>query len=171
MDAIEFINKNKNIFFNLALILLALFVSSKIYKSQHKTIVSLVERTQEESKKNALMQDINLLEKKIGLYINFLQKKDAASTISALGSIAKESNIKVISIRPSQERRFPEYVKIPFDLSLNAPDYHTLGKFISRVENYQDFYIIDSLSINANSQLKGLNVSLKVSAVILIRGQ
>ena len=169
MKAIEFINKNKNTFFNIVLILLALFISSKIYKSQGKTMESLREQTQEESKKNEVLQDISSLEKKIGLYKDLLNKKDAASAINTFGNIAKESNVDIISIKPYPEQKFTEYIKIPFELSVNAPNYHSLGKFISRIENQQDVYMIDSLSINANNQPKELNASLKVSTVILIK--
>lgn len=169
MDAIEFINKNKNTLFNIALILLALFISNKVYKSQGKAIESLREQTREEFKKNEILQDISSLEKKIGLYKNLLHNKDAASAINTFGNIAKESNINIISIKPSPEQKFTEYIKIPFELSVNAPNYHSLGKFISRIENQQEVYMIDSLNINANNQLKDLNVSLKVSAIILIK--
>lgn len=169
MDAIEFINKNKRALFNIALILLALFISNKIYKSQGKTIESLREQTREESKKNEILQDISSLEKKIGLYKNLFSNKGAASAINTFGNIAKESNINIISIKPHPEQKFTEYIKMPFELSVNAPDYHSLGKFISKIENQQDVYMIDSLSINANNQLKELNVSLKVSAIILIK--
>jgi len=169
MNAIELINKNKGAFFNIALILLSLFISSKIYKSQGKAIESLREQTLEESKKNEVLQDILSLEKKIGLYKDLLHKKDAASAISTLGNIAKESNINIISIKPYPAQELTDYIKIPFELSVNAPNYHSLGKFISRIENQQDVYVIDSLSINANNELKGLNVSLKVNTIALIK--
>lgn len=169
MNAIELINKNKGAFFNITLILLSLFISIKIYKSQGKTIESLREQTLEESKKNEVLLDILSLEKKIGLYKDLLHKKDATVALSTLDNLAKESNINILSIRPYPVEEFTDYIKISFELSLNAPNYHSLGKFISRIENQQDVYMIDSLSIRANNELKGLNVSLKVNTIALIK--
>lgn len=169
MEAMEFINKNKNALFNVVLILLALFISNKIYKSQRQTMESLREQTREESKKNEVLQGIRSLEENFGLYKKLLPDKDAASAINTFGNIAKESSINIVSIKPYPEQKFAEYIKIPFELSVSSPDYHRLGRFISRIESHRDVYMVDSLSINAGNQPKELNASLKVSAIILIK--
>lgn len=169
METKELINKYKNSIFNIALILLALIIFSKIYKKQNETIESLQKQTQEAIKKNEVLEDLSQMEKKIILYNNLLSKKDSGSAINTIGNIAKETNIKIISIRPLQEQRYPEYIKIPFDLTVNAHNYHALGKFISRIENQQDVYLIDSMGISTDAQTKELTVNLKISTVVLTK--
>ena len=154
MEAIEFINKNKSALVNIVLVLLALFISNKIYKSQDKRIESFREQIREESKKNEILQEISSLEKRVGFYKNLFLEKDAVSAMNTLGSIAKETNINIIAIKPNPEQNFTEYIKIPIELSVRATNYHSLGKFISRIENLHEVYMIDSLRININNETK-----------------
>lgn len=169
METRELINKYKNSIFNIALILLALIIVSKIYKKQNETIKLLQKQTQEAIQKNEVLEKISQMEKKINLYSSLFSKKDASSDINTIGNIAKESNIKIISIRPLSEQRSSEYIKIPFDLTVLAPNYHALGKFISRVENQQDVYLIDSMDISSDIERKELTVNLKINTVVLTK--
>ena len=169
MDTIEFINKYKKYLLNIVVILAALIIASKIYKGQDKILENLREEAQETTKKNEVLQDLSQLEKRVSLYNNLFSKKDASAAINTISNIAKESNIKIISIRPLSEQRSPEYIKIPLDLTVSAPDYHALGKFISRVENQQDVYFIDSMAISTDTQTKKMTTNLKISTVLLTK--
>lgn len=167
MEATEFINKNKKILINAGIILIALFISGKIYQQQNKTIESLRQQKEEVIKKNEVLSNISVLEKRVGLYANLFNKKDADYSINTIGNVARESNIKITSIKPSAEQKSGQYTKVPLDLSVSAPGYHALAKFISRVENLKDVYIVDSLSANFNEQGKQLIVNLRVSTVVI----
>jgi len=169
MDATELINRHKNKLFNIVLILLALIISSKIYNAQDKAREALREQINEETRKNELLRDISSMDKRIGLYKNLFINKDADTAINTLGTIARESNVKIVSIRPAGEQRFPEYIRIPFELNVNVDSYHPLGRFISIIENQQGVYMVDSVSISTSNQGRELNVNLKVSTIILVR--
>ena len=165
MKLIPFINKNKNKLFNLAVLIIAFIIASNIYKYQTKKLEALKKRSDMEKRKNAVIENISGLEKSIDAYKNFLVKKDASSVINTISNIAKESRIRIISIRPTSEHRYPDYIKLPFDLSFTAPNYHTLAGFISKIETYQDVYVVEAIEIRSQEQANELAVNLTVSSV------
>ncbi len=167
MDLIELSNKYKNKILNIAIIILALIISSNIYKKQAKEIESLKGKTNVEIKKNNMLKSISQLEKRINTYRNLFAKKDVSENINTISNIAKESGIKIVSIKPIPEQRqiYPEYIKFPFNLVLNTSKYHALGKFISKVEGYRDVYVIDSLEMRFEPTKEELTVNLKVSSI------
>lgn len=169
MDVTTILNRYKNSFFGIALILLAVIISNKIYKAQDKKILLLQAQAQEEFKKNEVLREISSLERKIMLYNKLLEKKDPASAINSIGNIARDSGVKIISIKPGQELKFSDYIKMPLELTVNVSNYHTLGKFISMVESQKDLYLVDSMSISAGSQSEGLSVNLRISSIILTK--
>lgn len=167
MDLIELSNKYKNKILNIAIIILALIISSNIYKKQAKEIESLKGKTNVEIKKNNMLKNISQLEKRINTYRNLFAKKDVSLVINTISNIAKESGIKIVSIKPIPEQRqiYPEYIKFPFNLVLTASKYHALGKFISKVEGYRDVYVVDSLEMRFEPTKEELTVNLKVSSI------
>jgi len=166
MEAQDFIGKYKNKILNVAIIILSLFIASKIYKEQLKGIDSLKEKKNLESKRSEILESISRTEKKNNAYKELLSRKDASNVISTVSNIAKEFNIKIISIRPTQQQKYIEYAKIPFDLVLNASSFHDLGNFISKIESHRDVYTIDSLGISIERQSKQLNINLTLSSIV-----
>lgn len=165
MELIEFAGKNIKKLLNIGIIILALIIASNIYKQQGRQIETLKSKNDLEEKKNTVIESIGKKEKTISAYKNLLVKRDASSVINTVGNIAKGSEVKIMSIKPGQEQRLADYVKMPFDLTVTAPDYHAIGNFISRLESYQDVYIVEAIGIRADAQSKGLTVNLTVSSV------
>lgn len=165
MELVGFASKNIKKIVNIAIIILALIISSNIYKQQAKEIESLKIKNDLEAKKNAVIESIGKQEKTINAYRNLLIKKDAGSVINIISNIAKDSEVKIASIRPGQEQRFPDYINMPFSLTLSAPNYHALGNFISRLESYKDVYMVEVIEIKSESQSKELTISLTVSSI------
>jgi len=166
MDINALINKYKNAAINGVVVLLAVFIAFNfIYKKQQANIAALDETRKSEEKKNLLLDNISLLENKIDAYSRLLVKKDPSSVINSINEMARASGIKILSIRPALEQEYPDYIKSTFDLSVQADTYHTLGKFVSKVENYGDVYMVDSVDIRRETQGEGLIVNLKVSSI------
>ncbi len=165
MKSIAFVNKNKNKLFNLAVIIVAFMIASNIYKQQTKEMESLKSKNNMETTKNAVIENIGGLEKSINAYKNLLVKKDASSVINTISNIAKESGVKIISIRPAPEQRYPDYIKIPLNLVFSASDYHALSRFINEIESYQDVYVVEAAEIRSQEQAKELAVNLTVSSI------
>lgn len=137
----------KNRFLSIALILLTLVVATYIYRTQSKYTNQLNVKKDAESKKNELFNQLSQSEKKLQYYKGFFNKKEASSVINTITKIAKDSNIKILSIKPNKEDKRLEYIKYPFVLSFSVDSYHAIGKFISKLENYPDLYFLEVLSI------------------------
>lgn len=170
MDLVGLINKNKNKVFNTAVIILGLIIAFNIYNKQMSDIESLKVKISEEGKKNQVLDNISKLGEKVDSYRQLLAKKEASSSMSDINNIARDAGVKIASIKPSGEETLPEYTKYIFDLSVSAPDYDTLAKFINKIEAYQDIYIVDNFDIQSSSYNKDkvLNANLRISAVAML---
>jgi len=172
MEKIELFEKNKNKFLNFGVIILALFIAFQIYKSADEQVNSLARQKEEELKKNKAVEEIAGLEKKIDGYKKIFVKEDVGSVIDTISNIAKNSSVKVISIKPGNGESFPDYIKSVFLITVSTPNYHALGNFISQIESYKDIYMVDEVNIASaeNDQATGsintdLNVNLKISTI------
>jgi Tfp pilus assembly protein PilO len=165
MELTALVNKHKNKIVNIAIIILAIIISANIYKKQADGIETLKTKKGIEKKNNDVIKDINQLVEKINSYEKLFTKKDASLVINTITGIAKQSGIKIVSMRPDSEQAYPNYVKLPFGLTVSADNYHAIGKFISKLEGYQDVYIIDSAGIRFDNQSKEFTVNLRLSAL------
>ena len=178
MIKVETLLKNKNKILNFGIIFLLLFIALQIYKYGNQQMNSLAEQKENELKKNKVIENIVVLEKQIGAYSKVFVKKDLGSVMDTMSSIAKANTIKIISIRPISEQAYADYIKSSFLITAQAPNYHSLGDFISQVENYKDIYLVDEVIIAssgsgyvAGSGNTGLNVSLKISTISYLNDQ
>lgn len=172
MDANALLEKNKNMILNLGIVILALFISFQIYKGIEERINVLAAQKNDELKKSEAASEITSLEEKIDGLRKVFVKKDLGAVIDTISAIAKKSSVRVASIKPDIEEAHADYIKSSFLITINAPDYHALGDFVSQVESYQDIYIIDELRIvsegsgqvAANAD-RGLKINFKISTI------
>ncbi|MCK9603933.1 MAG: type 4a pilus biogenesis protein PilO [Candidatus Omnitrophica bacterium] len=165
------INRNKNKILNIIVIVIALFIANNIYKASTKTFDAVKEVKNKELEKNALLDNMGKLNKKINSYKNFLNKKDISLVINNISDIAKDSGVKIVMVRPEEEQASLMYVKYSFNFGIIVSDYKALGRFISKLESSSDVYIVDTINISPEfaseeGSLKGLTVSLKVSTFL-----
>ncbi len=158
----------KNKIINTAIIILAIIIASNLYKSQTRSIGSLKEKKELEIKKIGVLGEMHKLTKLIEIYKGLVNKKDISTVINMLNHIAKESDINIITVKPVKEQISSLYIKYPFELSVNTAHYDNIGKFISKLENSPDIYIIDSAQIRSTGAKKGINLvmDLKLSTII-----
>lgn len=132
---------------NIILVIATLIIAPNIYRSKSRGVESLNARKETETKKNQALSRISQLEKKIKLYEERLSKKDASLVMNTINSLARDANIKIISIKPGGEEKEEFYTKYPFVLAVSADSYHAVGKFISRIENHSDLHFVDYINI------------------------
>jgi hypothetical protein len=132
----------KNRILNIAIIIFALIIARNIYKNQAKTFGALRETKDTEIKKNNVLVDIARLEKNIDAYRNSLVKQEVSFIINTMRNIAKEMDIETILLKPLPEVDYAAYTKYFFSLTISAKDYHHVSKFISRIENFPDIFIM-----------------------------
>jgi len=165
MDFSDWLFKNKNKVLNILFLLLSLFIAGKIFNKQLEARELLVGKKGMESKKNVILENISSTEKRITAYRKLLGEKDGSSVINTIGTIAGQTGVKIISVKPVKVEKYPEYVKIPFKLELSAENYHSFGRFFSRLESHADIFMVDALDIGVEEKSKNLKAVLTVSLV------
>jgi Tfp pilus assembly protein PilO len=143
----------------------AALIAFNIYQKQLKEANSLKAQKEEELKKNAVLEEMSKLEKKLGAYDNLLPEKEPNTIIATISELAKAANIKIISIKPKERTEEPYFVRLPFGLEIYAPDYHALGKFVGNLESAQEVFIVGGMGIGPGREAKGLRVNLEISYI------
>lgn len=147
----ELTAKYKNIIANIAVVLAAVFISFNIYSSQQKDVAAFEQKKAGEIEKNKIIEQVGLLENKYMSYKRYVNKKDASQVIGTIGELAERYAVKIISVRPGAREATPVYVKYPFNLNVQAENYHILAKFIAKLESHPHIYIIKALNIRLES--------------------
>lgn len=167
----DLIDKYKSNIANLATVIIFVFISINVYKNQAKNVASINGRKELETKKNKVLENLSQLEKKINDLTNFVNNKDIYATINNLNSIAREFSVKITSIKPTGIQDFPLYTKYPFELTVEASNYHQIGKFISKIESNPNIYTVASLTMHPPGDMQGGRVerviaSLKIDTIL-----
>lgn len=158
MELKGILGKNYKNMLNITVIIFALIIANRIYKTQYQVVELLKQKKDAELKKNSVLGEFSYLEKSVILYKNLLQKKDAAAIINKITNIANDSSVKITSIKPEKEAGGTGYGSYPFGLSVIADNYHILGKFISKLESYPEMYLVIE-SIVVRQQVKETEAS------------
>lgn len=169
MDISVLINKHKNKILNIGIILLILLFANILYKQQDKKVRLLQEKRDLAAKKGEVLKGISQLEEKIKAYNELLAGKEVSQSINALSGFASQTGIKINSIKPFPQKEMDYYVRIPFDLSLTAPDYHALAEFISMVESAEDVYVVKEVKTGSSKGAESLGVTLKIDKIEVLK--
>ena len=167
----ELIDKYRNKAVNIAIVIVFLLIAVNIYKGSLNRVASLKARISEENKKSAELEKINQLQKKIRGYKGLLSSKEASLVMDDISAIAKGAGVEILTVKPPQkELSSVDYAKDVFEVSLNAPAYDSLARFINRIESSSNVYTVDTISINsqAGADKKGLTAHIKISSVSAI---
>jgi hypothetical protein len=166
------IERNKNKIVNIGIVILAIFIAFQLYRSANERMNALNNQSNNELEKNRVAGDIATLEKRAEAYKKVFVKKDLALVMDTIYGIAKDTSVKIISVKPSAEEVLDNYSKSSFLITLVAPGYHALGEFISKIENNNDVYLVSDMNVSAaESTLDpgvvkvNLNVNLKINTV------
>ncbi len=165
MDKMQLDNIRGKIF-NILIIGLALIIANNTYKTQSRRILALKQQKEVELKKQVVLEDINRSYSKISAVRALINKKEISTVVNSLADIAKECYIQIDSLKPGNEEQFTEYSVFPFELSVNADNFHHLGKFISKLESSSDFYIVRKLDFHLTGRFSTGQNKLTTNLVI-----
>ncbi|MFA4989499.1 MAG: type 4a pilus biogenesis protein PilO [Candidatus Omnitrophota bacterium] len=171
MNPVELLDKYRNKAVNIGVIIVFLIVAGNIHKGSQARIASLKAKISEEGKKSGELLKINQLEGRIKEYKKLLTKKEASLVMGNISDIAKGAGVEVLSLKPPRkELPGADYTKDVFEVSVNAPGYDALGRFISGVESSSNVYTVDNIVISSQAapDEKGLTADLKISSVSAI---
>lgn len=159
--------KQKNKFLNIVLVIITIIVSLNIYKKHAGQAESITIQKDSELKKKKVLESIVYSEKMIEAYKRLLVRKDPSFVMNSINNLARDSGIEVLSIKPVSEMQQVFSIRIPYDLTIRADNYHSLGKFISRLESHQLVLMVDSMSIKYDNQTRKINANLKLSYIVI----
>jgi len=162
----------KNKIVNLGLVILALVIASNIYKAQTKEIDALSQRKDSETKKISLLKEIAQWEGRLSASKNFINNKEISSVMNTVSDIAESASVRITSIKPAGIVDYSLYTKYPYSLTVLVDGYHTLGKFISKLESHADIYSVDSAIIRRQTTKQDgktykMAVDLVISTVLM----
>lgn len=163
----EQLDKYKNAFVNIVIIIVALIVSYNIYKSDISTDNSLKAKISEEENKNVELEKIGRMEKKVSVYKKLLSSKETSAVMDDIVGIAQASGVKILSLKPSQGEYRSDYIKSNFDVKISASGYDNLAKFINMLETSDSVYMVESMDIDKKTEVdkSELTANLQISSV------
>ena len=160
----------KNRIIGIVIIIVALVAAFNIYSSSQAKLNALKGSISEELKKNQEIDRIIRLEGRLRSYKKLLALKDASAVMNEVNSIAKLAGVKIISVKPAGEMLNPDYAKYFFEVSLDAPDYNSLNRFVSALESSNSVYMVEDMSVTGKSEFKdgeGIKVNLRLASVAI----
>ena len=159
--------RSKSLILNVIVGIVALMIALQIYKGKMKEKDSLLLEKETEQKKNAVLANIADLEKDMDVLQTYVAKKDSSDIVNILSNIAKQSSVQITSIRPQSSESGNFYTKDLFTLSVSAPDYHELSKFVANVESYpENIFIIEAVNVDAgDTRANNLNAQIQLSTI------
>ena len=164
MDAMVFLQKNKNTILNVGIVILALIISIKIYQNQDMEILNLKKQKDSEIENNKVFKNLTVLDNKINTYKRSLKINNAGEVMNTI-SVAKSVGLKIDSIRPLGESVGEDYIKLPVLVNVRAKNFDQVGKFMGKLESHPAFFTVESFRISLNSDGKGLALNLVVSVI------
>ncbi len=170
MDPMELIGRYKNNAANIVFIIICLIVAGRIHSAQNQKNAAINERIKTESSRNTVLADISRTEKQLGGIKKLVNKKDMNTIVPSLQMIARDNSITVVSLKPQPEKTFADYVKYTYDISITGT-YHTIGKFVSKIESSPDVYFVEGMNFRSSVESKDkdkkdiLGVDMRISTI------
>ena len=132
--------------------------------------VNLVQLEKIARTKDVLMQEVSKMREEIDYYEKRIPSEKGTSwLLMELSRIARETGIRYVSIVPAEEKKEESYVRIPIQVQIKC-GYHSLGRFLSRIENSQRFMTVDNLTISPDgSNPLRHNIILKISTFMFAK--
>jgi Tfp pilus assembly protein PilO len=87
------------------------------------------------------------IEQKLAAYRKVYTKKEVSIIINDITQTARDSGVRLVSIRPGAEQKHSGYSELSIDVNVGASDYHSLAKFINMLENSNFLYIVKSFYV------------------------
>lgn len=131
--------------------LIVLFASTKFYSFQMQKVERAREEQTEENKKVDLLGGLVKIEQEAGPYQQFFSGREQVDIINEISGIARQEEAKVSSIQPLEITKEKAFTRASFSISFEAK-YHSIGRFVNRLERSGSFFRIEKLSLAQQSR-------------------
>lgn len=134
------------------LIIFAYLIGGRaIYASYLHKIDALSSQIEDEQKKNEIIADISILDKKAKVYKQrSFSASELTQVLDKVSALAQQAEIKIETFNPLAALDKEKYIELPIQLPLRC-SYHQLGKFLSLLESNQEFIKVKKLKVYKSS--------------------
>ena len=142
------ISQRKDIIVFALIVILAFLIGyNGIYKQKLNKIDSIRLQFEEEKKKNDVLGDINILERKLQVdQKRSFSTADTTQLLDRVSQAAEEVDIKIEGFNPLPTVYRKHYTKLPLRISLRC-EYHKLGQFLSLIESNKESIWVKELGM------------------------
>lgn len=172
MSMVNIIENVKSKLLTVIVILVTLVIIYNFYKNQNEQIDSLKEMQSIEIKKLTVLKNIQATQQELEAYKRLLTKVLEDSIISSLSDFAKSVDVQVESFKPESKKVNNDYVEFPFILTVKAKSYHNLAKFVSKIENYAQVFVITNADIDSVDNRKtDITARISLSNIVFLENE
>jgi len=167
MNTAMLVEKIKNKLVTLVVIIVTLIVFYKLYQNQNEQMDKIKELKRIEIKKISVLKNMQVTYQGLEAYKNLLTKVLEESVVSSLSDFARNIGMQVESFKPEARKANVDYVEFPFSLTVKAKGYHDLAKFVSKIENYAQVFVITNADISSDDAAGGeITARLSLSNIV-----
>lgn len=168
MIDIALISKIKGNALTFLLVGAGLFVALSINKTKNAEIGRIKNEIEVEKRKNSILGEITLMEKRVDALKMKLNAKEMSSVVQSLNALATKCGVTISFRNKQQEEPGPHdaYTRYFFELTLDAANFHKIGKFISSLEKSSEIFIVDTIQCSPQGGSK-TSVKLLVSTIMI----
>lgn len=135
--AIKFFQERRDVAFNIAIFVAAIFVANLIlgdYKTKQQALKNEIIQMKE---KNQIVSEYKENQNHLEQYTNALPEgiNQADDLISKINDFAVKHNLQITSFTPRGKESLPLYDKIGMTLNFTTTDYRDAALFVSDIEN------------------------------------
>ena len=140
-------------------------ISSRIYKSQTAKDESLQAQISERKQQVEHLNEIQVQIKQASVLKDKFKNVEMSDLINRVTEVANQNKLRVMIVDQQQKTEMNIFINYSFHLALEGT-YHNFGKFLSAVENFEEFVKIDNVSVVHKSVEEGKNI-LTINITVL----
>ncbi|MCM8779631.1 MAG: type 4a pilus biogenesis protein PilO [Candidatus Omnitrophica bacterium] len=156
----------KSLIVNLIVVVILVMAGVWVYNYQAKVLQGLNQQKEEETRKNAIIEQIGRSEKKMFAYKRLLYRKEISALVSLINKLAAANKIKISSISPMPEDIRDYYIKQGIRLEISAKSYHDVANFVSALEKAPEIFVVETASMVAAAATEKDSSGIKANLVV-----
>ncbi|MFA6217211.1 MAG: type 4a pilus biogenesis protein PilO [Candidatus Omnitrophota bacterium] len=160
------INKSKLI--HIVFVCICAMIARNIFIAGQKDLKKLTLEQEKGKVANTILTEIVVSEKQYTAYKGLLNVKDPGVILNSISTLAKNSLVKILSMKPQMQKEYPLYTYYSFEMTISTDSFHKIGQLVKSLENSNEVFLIDSLSVTAQTSGDAGSSSKKIEAEFLI---
>jgi len=131
----------------IGIFIVAFNVATKLYNAQNIKLDSLKSEISVKEKEIQYLQEIQNQQVQISKLKENFKKIELSDLINRVTETANKFGLKVVTVDQQKKTETNMFITLSFHLNVEGR-YHNIGKFLSEVENFDEFAKIDNITLN-----------------------